>query len=327
MSTATLEPPAVVWYRHPAPPKRRVPNWLITAALVVLAVALFFAGVGAAGGLVLGFAVLTPIERLFRRHEQRVRRPGLRTDLFHLLLSGFAATACLIVPVVIWTVLLIPVMPFAPATWFASLSLWVQAPIALLVQEFLGYWVHRLQHGVPFLWRFHAVHHSSQQLDWLSGARLHPMEGAVIGAVAGPALLLLGVGPATLGVLGAVTSAWGVLLHMNVRWRMRWLDGIWSSPDFHHWHHSNHDGARNRNFAGFLPILDRLFGTYHLPWDERPTVYGINEPMPDGWWWQVAHPFRRPALAVPAVAEPTSFSVDRGTGSAAASDVSPCSSA
>ncbi len=281
----------MLWY--PAAPRARVPGWAATLALVVLTVVLLRAGVGAAGGMVLGFAVLTPVERHWRRHDQPVRRPGLRTDLFHLLLSGGLNTAGLVVAVVLWAIVLFPFRPLSLAPWFQSLPAAVQAVSAFVALEVVGYLAHRLEHEVGFLWRFHAVHHSSAHLDWVAGARLHPMEGLIVGTIVAPPLLFLGVGPTTLGALGAITQLWGVLLHMNVRWRMRALDGVWSSPDFHHWHHSNHPEARNTNYAGFLPVLDRLFGTYHLPRQGRPTVYGIDEPMPDGWWRQLAHPFRR----------------------------------
>jgi sterol desaturase/sphingolipid hydroxylase (fatty acid hydroxylase superfamily) len=101
------------------------------------------------------------------------------------------------------------------------------------------------------------------------------------------------VPPEVLGVLTVVTGLWGALLHANIRWRFRWMDGWWGTPDYHHWHHSNHPEARNRNYAAFLPVFDRLFGTYWQPADRRPTVYGIDEPTPPGWWAQVREPLRR----------------------------------
>lgn len=292
----------------------RLPSWLVTTALGVLIAVLFLAGVGAAGGLLVGFAVLTPIERIWKRHDQKVRRPGLRTDMFHLLLSGAIAGIGLIIPIVVWFIVLTPVRANPVATAFNAQTPWLRAIEAFLLLELLGYWAHRLEHEVPLFWRFHAVHHSSERLDWISGARIHPMEGAIIGSLIAAPLLLLGVGPGTLGAFTVITQLWGVLLHMNVRWRMRRLDGIWSSTDYHHWHHSNHREAHNKNYAGFLPVLDILFGTYYMPKDRRPSVYGIDDPMPDGWSRQLLHPFghtRRSAPVGPAPATVVTPRLDR----------------
>jgi len=87
---------------------------------------------------------------------------------------------------------------------------------------------------------------------------------------------------------------------MNVRWRMRRLDGVWSSTDYHHWHHSNHREARNKNFAASSGGRHRLRHLLHAK-DRRPVVYGIDDPMPDSWSRQLLHPFKRtdPPLDAP----------------------------
>lgn len=288
MATARIDPRPTA----PAPPARW-PSWVATSGLAVLIGIFLVAQIGAAGGLVVGFAVLTPIERIWKRHDQKIRRPGLRTDMFHLLLTGGATVVCLAIPLVFWFVVLTPVRDNSLAVAFNAQPSWLRAPEAFVLLELVGYWVHRLEHEVPLFWRVHQVHHSSQRLDWIAGARAHPLEGLIVGALAAPPLLVLGVGPGALGAFGVVTQLWGVVLHMNVRWRMRWLDGIWSSTDFHHWHHSNHREAHNTNYSAFLPGFDKLFGTYHLPRDRRPHVYGVDEAVPDGWFRQLAHPFRR----------------------------------
>jgi sterol desaturase/sphingolipid hydroxylase (fatty acid hydroxylase superfamily) len=163
------------------------------------------------------------------------------------------------------------------------------------VFQLVGYWAHRAQHEVPLFWRFHAVHHSSTRLDWIAGARAHPGDVFVGTLVAAPVLLVLGVDAAAVGVLGAVAGVWGIFLHANVRWRLRALDGWIGTPEYHHWHHSAHPEARNRNYAALLPVFDRLFGTYHQPADRRPETYGCDAPVPDGWWAQLRWPLRRPS--------------------------------
>jgi sterol desaturase/sphingolipid hydroxylase (fatty acid hydroxylase superfamily) len=152
-----------------------------------------------------------------------------------------------------------------------------------------------LSHEVPLLWRFHAVHHSSERLDWLAAARLHPLEGFLGGLVIAPPLILIGIAPGVLGVFSAFVTFWAVFQHANVTWRLRWLEPFWSTPEYHHWHHSDEPQARNKNYAGLLPIFDRVFDTQYRPTDRRPQVYGIGGGMPEGYVAQMAVPFRRRA--------------------------------
>ena len=77
----------------------------------------------------------------------------------------------------------------------------------------------------------------------------------------------------------------------NVRWRLKWLDGILATPEYHHWHHVKAP-VQDVNFS--LPIIDKLLGTYYMPKDgTRPEIYGIDEPVPAGYLGQLAAPFRR----------------------------------
>jgi sterol desaturase/sphingolipid hydroxylase (fatty acid hydroxylase superfamily) len=261
--------------------------------LIVAVVGSLLTQIGPGAALLVGFVVAVPIERIWRRHDFGVRRPSLRTDAFHVLFTGALQTAALVVAAVLCAVALFPLLDNPVSRTFQSLPGWVQAVGGLVAFELFGYWYHRLSHEVGFLWRFHGVHHSSEHLDWIAAARLHPLEGFFSGLLVGPPLLLLGVGPTTLGALGVITSVWAITLHMNVRWRMRALDGIWGTPEYHHWHHSRHPEAINTNYSGLLPILDIAFGTYYMPKDRRPQVYGIDDRMPEGYLAQLAQPFRR----------------------------------
>jgi sterol desaturase/sphingolipid hydroxylase (fatty acid hydroxylase superfamily) len=177
--------------------------------------------------------------------------------------------------------------------WLASSPTWVQLALALVVFEFFGYWYHRWSHEIPFLWRFHALHHSSENLDWISAARLHSLEGFFGGLVIGPPLVLLGFQFVTAPLVTAALGVWAILLHANIRWRLQPLDGIIGTPEYHHWHHSNHSSAWNHNYSGLFPPLDRLFGTYYQPAHRRPEVYGTDEHVPDGWIAQLVQPLRR----------------------------------
>ena len=64
------------------------------------------------------------------------------------------------------------------------------------------------------------------------------------------------------------------------------------SPRFHRWHHTDEEQARDKNFAGLLPLWDILFGTYYMPKDERPSRFGTMTPVPNGLFGQIVFPFR-----------------------------------
>ncbi len=173
----------------------------------------------------------------------------------------------------------------------AGLPIAVQAPLAVVFADLAGYWAHRaLHHGR--LWRLHAVHHSSRALDWLAGARNHPLGEVLATCVVGAALLVVGFNPRVL-VVAAPLRAYGILLHANVSFGTSFLRYVVATPLFHRWHHA-HPAClpRGANFAGLLPIWDLLFGTFHCP-AAQPTAFGTDAPVPPRFVGQLVFPFRR----------------------------------
>ncbi|MGL5911853.1 MAG: sterol desaturase family protein, partial [Phycicoccus sp.] len=261
---------------------------------LVLAVVVVAVGIAVANPLawvvVVGFAVVTPLERMRPNRRRRVLRPGLGTDVVHAVVSLGLHGLLTAVPVL----LLAPVAPTVPAlTGFVDAqSLTVQVVLGLVAFDLAGYLSHRLQHEVPFLWRFHRIHHSSEELDWVAGARVHPLPGVLDGLFRAVPALLLGLGSEQAGLLGVVVALTALLTHANVDWRLPRLSRWWATPAFHHWHHAGEPDAINHNYAGLLPVWDRMFGTFHLP-DRFPAVYGADRPVPDGWWGQILDPLRR----------------------------------
>jgi lathosterol oxidase len=164
---------------------------------------------------------------------------------------------------------------------------------AVFLADLFQYGIHRLFHRVPWLWRFHAVHHSSRQLDWLAGSRLHLFDVVVTRAVSFVPLFVMGFSQQALLVYVVLVSFQAVLLHANVRLPLGWLRWVVATPEFHHWHHSAEREARDRNFAVHLPLIDRIFGSAYLP-GRWPAVYGIEgDPVREGWLAQLVDPFRR----------------------------------
>ncbi len=284
--------PAMVWW---GVKQLRRPRILLAAAIWA---GMVFAGYEAAG-IVFGFVILSPIERLFRRHDYAVARPELGTDLLHAILSGPLLAVFVIVPFL----LTMGLFGWVPSTGFHEMVR-SQPPLllgieALLISDFFGYWGHRAAHQIPLGWRFHKIHHSSQRLDWISGVRLHPGEALVAGFIQFAPVYALGFEGIELMGAAGILGLWGAFQHANVDWRLRPIQRLITTPEFHHWHHSDQVESWDKNFAGLLPIWDQLFGTYHVPGDARPRTYGVSEPIPATYWGQLTHPFRRTRRTLP----------------------------
>lgn len=176
--------------------------------------------------------------------------------------------------------------------WFESQPRAVQILELLVAADFLGYVAHRLFHGRA-LWRFHAIHHSAEDLDWLSATRVHPVNEIGNRLLQVVPLYLLGFRGAALGALVPVLTLWALLVHANLRWDFGPLRYVIASPAFHRWHHTAESEGLNRNFAGLFPWIDALFGTLHLPRHRQPERFGLGaERVPDGLLGQLAYPFR-----------------------------------
>jgi sterol desaturase/sphingolipid hydroxylase (fatty acid hydroxylase superfamily) len=169
---------------------------------------------------------------------------------------------------------------------------WLQAISILIAGDLIGYWMHRAFHRGR-LWRYHAVHHSSQELDWLSSVRLHPVNDALMRIAAALPVLALGFAPVAVAGIAPLLTLMAILVHANLDWDWGPLRAVIVSPRFHRWHHTSEAEARDKNFAGLLPLWDILFGTYHMPRERVPEHFGTDTPVPAGLLGQMLFPFRR----------------------------------
>lgn len=269
----------------------RRPKWLATLALIT-AVGTVAVTQEPLFVVAFIFLIVVPFEKLFPRHPgQRIRRPQLFGDLAHALVAPVTQFISLVValPLAIASLAWIPGLLLRPlVAMIPPLALPV---VGLLLFDFAIYWTHRWSHEVPFFWKFHAIHHSTEHLDWVSGFRNHPFDGVFI-APAFVFLVAAGFSPEVAGVFVVVQIVTGLFLHANVRWRLRPLHRIVITPEFHHWHHSNERDAHCSNYSVFLPFWDIAFGTYFMPRDRRPRFYGVDEEIPAGLVPQLLHPLR-----------------------------------
>lgn len=254
-------------------------------------------------GLIFGFIILPALcialERLWPqlKHYQTLRA-GLFADSLWYFLQTFVSRA--IAPWIVFFVLL-PIFylldhpltaywsGFGPAS---ELPLFAQVAIVFVAGDFLSYWQHRIFHLKPF-WPIHAVHHSSENLDWLSSTRFHPFNEIGAQLIYVTPLLALGFSPLAFVVLVPFTATYAVLLHANVNWRFGPLRHVIASPTFHRWHHATASEAQEKNFGGFLPLWDILFGTFYLPDNKVPEAFGVEEVVPAGLGSQLLYPFKR----------------------------------
>jgi len=139
------------------------------------------------------------------------------------------------------------------------------------------YWVHRLVHRIPALWRFHAVHHSAQNMDWMAGARMHFLEILVLRGTTVFPMILLGFTQGAVNAYVLVVYLFATFAHSNLGWKLGFFEKFFVTPRFHHWHHGIEKEAIDVNFSIHFPLFDKLFGTHHLPENSRwPEGYGIG---------------------------------------------------
>ncbi len=234
-----------------------------------------------------------PMERAFGRlKDQRVFRKGWQTDIAHFLASHILVQVSVLLTMIPAALFFQWAINTELQQIVASQSIPVQFIQALVLADLFAYFSHRLFHSVPVLWRFHQIHHSSETMDWLAGSRLHLVDIVATRAVAFIPLYVMGFSPKALIPYLIFASIQAVFIHANVGFRFGWFRHLLVTPQFHHWHHTAQTEAIDKNFAIHLPLIDFLFGTYHLPKDRWPEVYGIaGNPVPDGYWKQLWTPF------------------------------------
>jgi sterol desaturase/sphingolipid hydroxylase (fatty acid hydroxylase superfamily) len=240
--------------------------------------------------------VFVPLERLWPRiAEQRVFRPGWWLDLKHFFLAHVG-------------VQVLSFLAFLPARAFfgwavsadlqqavASQPFVLQLVEIVLLVDLASYWAHRAFHSVPWLWRFHAIHHSPEQMDWLAGSRSHLVDTIATRAAGYLPIFVLGFANGPFLVYLSWISFQAVFIHANLRWTIPGLRWCVATPEFHHWHHAQDAEGLNKNFAVLCPLWDVVFGTAWLP-GRWPRALGVaGQRLPETWLAQMAHPFRREA--------------------------------
>jgi sterol desaturase/sphingolipid hydroxylase (fatty acid hydroxylase superfamily) len=162
----------------------------------------------------------------------------------------------------------------------------------LALGDLVNYWNHRLRH-TRALWRFHAVHHSPTELDWLSSVRMHPVDDAIDNVLVGAVVLAAGAQLPVWLATGPFLLFFDAWLHANLRLELGPLEYLIATPSFHRWHHADERGRRACNFAGVLPLWDLVFGTFYRS-ERAPAAFGSGDPsMPQRLLPLLAYPLHR----------------------------------
>lgn len=187
---------------------------------------------------------------------------------------------------------------WVPGPWLpslASLPTWLQVLLAVWLYDLVVYWRHRTEHVFRALWSFHAVHHSTEQVDILTTLRLHPLE-LVYASVTGAAVLLVGLKAEAAALGYAIYTVWNYFIHTNVRVRFPgFIKYVLVSPFMHQWHHAIDREAAGKNIGVVFAWNDWLFGSAYHP-EHWPTRFGIDAPeaqrVPQSYWRQLAYPLQ-----------------------------------
>jgi sterol desaturase/sphingolipid hydroxylase (fatty acid hydroxylase superfamily) len=245
--------------------------------------------------LLLMAVIFIPIEMVFpKRKDQKAFHSEWRTDLVyfcisHLLIQFFG------------TITQQPAKVFFGWMGLSGLQDWVQSlPFAVelffafFVTDLFQYWTHRFFHTHHYLWRFHSIHHSTENMDWLAGSRTHFIDIFVTRSMAFVPLYVFGFSTITFNVYVIFMAIHAVLIHANTRINFGFLKYIFATPQYHHWHHCKDPKYYGKNFATIFPFIDKIFGTYYLPNNVWPKDTGLLEAnFPKGYIKQTIYPFTK----------------------------------
>ncbi len=247
-------------------------------------------------------------ERLVPWRKQALWRPGFGQDIIWLSLNGhfaglalasiFAATANAFLQAFSACGLSDPQSLKLLEQW----PLWLQGVTVLIVKDFLEYGIHNLLHRVPLLWRFHKVHHSIRDMDFIGNFRFHIMEIVVYKSLTWLPMIMLGANDYVLLILAIIVTVIGHHNHSNLNVGWGPGDYILNSPRFHLWHHDYQlrnaaDGTPSKgcNFAIVFTCWDWLFGTAYRPTDgSTPDRLGFpdDDVFPKSFFGRLLVPFK-----------------------------------
>ncbi len=244
--------------------------------------------------VILAAGILIILERRFPYHAgQALFRRGFWMDLVLYSLAQSYGLGIIIA----WIVRGLDVLLHQPRCALVAELPWLaQLGIFFVLHDFYIYWFHRWQHHNKYLWRLHEAHHSTHDVDWLSGSRSHPLEILINQSVEFAPMILLGAAPEVVVLKTALDAVWGMYIHSNIDVHSAWLQRVLNGPEMHRWHHTASKEAHHYNFGTKLALWDWLFGTAWWNPPHKPSAYGLrSKHYPTDYIGQTLYAFRRRA--------------------------------
>jgi sterol desaturase/sphingolipid hydroxylase (fatty acid hydroxylase superfamily) len=158
---------------------------------------------------------------------------------------------------------------------------WIYWIVLLLFEDFMYYWLHRIDHVCRLFWATHVTHHSSPQYNLTVGFRSSVLEPFYRFLYFIP-IALCGFQPIDIAFIFAATQTWGILVHTEKVNKAGWLEYFFVTPSHHRVHHASNIKYLDKNMGMFLIIWDKLFGTFQpeLPAEQyQPLKYGLTTPL------------------------------------------------
>lgn len=179
--------------------------------------------------------------------------------------------------------------------WPSHTHILFQLLLVTLIVDFVKYWYHRATHEVPWMWRYHSIHHSLDRLEMLRASYFYPIDIFLTVATGTLALLFFGVTYEIIVFHNVFAGITGLMNHSNADLKCGFFDKFLNSPGHHRAHHSAGLPGSRSNYGSFFNFADRIFGTRYLPEDQSDFgKLGLDESydMPDTVLKQLAVPFR-----------------------------------
>ena len=180
-----------------------------------------------------------------------------------------------------------------------SWPVWAHLLLGFVVRDFVQWWIHRLLHKVPWLWEFHKVHHSVEEMGFAAHLRYHWMENVVYRSIEYIPLALIGIGLRDFFIIHIFTLALGHFNHSNIHIRLGLFKYFFNNPQMHIWHHAYElpaDKQEGVNFGLSLSVWDYLFGTSYVPYEGKDIKLGFPgvEQFPKDFISQNLHGIKKP---------------------------------
>jgi sterol desaturase/sphingolipid hydroxylase (fatty acid hydroxylase superfamily) len=147
----------------------------------------------------------------------------------------------------------------------------------LFVGDFFYYWFHRMQHKIGFLWYFHKVHHSIEEVS-VTNSYSHVSEHTLsFFLMVVPMALLVRIHAPDVALLTFVFTQYGILVHANTNISYHFAKYFIAEPRFHRIHHSLEPRHFNKNYVAIFPVWDMIFGTAYWPEKDELPKTGLSD--------------------------------------------------